>query len=411
MQLGRLLAGNSDKSANLRVVRQLAAKHPKLAQAQFAIAQAALVAGDDDAALAAARGAAAMRPEWEPPAVLEAQVLQKRSPAAAAQAPRGFRREEPRLARRQAELRARPGARQALSLQATQLRARRRRAETPASLRGRPARYQSGLLVAGRHERLSSAMAHRERTAFATSPWARSPRSRSWPRASKWLRAGSSAASRWSSRACGRERDRARESSCRAPGRARSSACLRASRGFRDESLEALGRGGGRALLQHLRLEHRRRLPFGRIAAAPRAAASAASSSPATSAACAMANCACASFGCLAASCRTTRRLALCPNAGEQPAELHEAVLEIDAVGGEQLLEIRLGFVDALRADEQRRRHLQCLRRRRLDVEPGLRRLDRRSGRRARFATSTARRATRGSRVRFARSGKFAPRG
>src|SRR5436190_2817723 len=84
MQLSRLLAGNPDKSANLRVVRQLAAKHPKLAPAQFAIAQAALVAGDDDAAVAAARSAAALRPEWEPPAVLEAQVLQKRSPAAAA---------------------------------------------------------------------------------------------------------------------------------------------------------------------------------------------------------------------------------------------------------------------------------------------------------------------------------------
>ena len=81
MQLSRLLAGNPDKSANLRVVRQLAAKHPKLAPAQFAIAQAALVAGDDDAALAASRSAAALRPEWEPPAVLEAQVLQKRSPA------------------------------------------------------------------------------------------------------------------------------------------------------------------------------------------------------------------------------------------------------------------------------------------------------------------------------------------
>src|SRR5206468_2691939 len=40
MQLSRLLAGNPDKSANLRVVRQLAAKHPKLAPAQFAIAQA-----------------------------------------------------------------------------------------------------------------------------------------------------------------------------------------------------------------------------------------------------------------------------------------------------------------------------------------------------------------------------------
>src|SRR5438876_211438 len=77
MQLSRLLAGNPDKSANLRVVRQLAAKHPKLAPAQFAIAQAALVAGDDDAALAAARSAAALRPEWEPPAVLEAQVLRE----------------------------------------------------------------------------------------------------------------------------------------------------------------------------------------------------------------------------------------------------------------------------------------------------------------------------------------------
>src|SRR6266850_3395273 len=47
MQLNRLLAGNPDRSANLRVVRQLAARHPKLAQAQFAVAQAALAAGDD----------------------------------------------------------------------------------------------------------------------------------------------------------------------------------------------------------------------------------------------------------------------------------------------------------------------------------------------------------------------------
>ncbi len=95
MQLNRLLAGNPDRSANLRVVRQLAAKHPKLAQAQFAIAQAALVAGDDDAALAAARSAAAMRPAWEPPAVLEAQVLQKRSPAAAAKRLEAFVAQNP----------------------------------------------------------------------------------------------------------------------------------------------------------------------------------------------------------------------------------------------------------------------------------------------------------------------------
>lgn len=84
MQLNRLLAGNPDKAANLRVVRQLAANHPQLAQAHFAVAQASATAGDDEAAIAAVRRAAALRPDWELPALLEAQVLQKRSPSAAA---------------------------------------------------------------------------------------------------------------------------------------------------------------------------------------------------------------------------------------------------------------------------------------------------------------------------------------
>jgi tetratricopeptide (TPR) repeat protein len=84
MQLNRLLAGNPDKISNLRVVRSLAASHPQLAQAHFAVAQAALIAGDDEAALAAIRQAAALRPEWEMAALFEAQVMQKRSPAAAA---------------------------------------------------------------------------------------------------------------------------------------------------------------------------------------------------------------------------------------------------------------------------------------------------------------------------------------
>ncbi len=84
LQLNRLLAGNPDKKSNLRVVRKLAGQYPQLAQAHFAIAQAALAAGDEPAALAAIREAAALRPEWEVPALFEAQVLQKRSPAAAA---------------------------------------------------------------------------------------------------------------------------------------------------------------------------------------------------------------------------------------------------------------------------------------------------------------------------------------
>jgi tetratricopeptide (TPR) repeat protein len=84
MQLNRLLAGNPDKEANLRVIRGIAAKHPGLAQAHFAVAQAALITGEDDAAVAAARAAQKIRPDWELAALLEAQVLQKRSPAAAA---------------------------------------------------------------------------------------------------------------------------------------------------------------------------------------------------------------------------------------------------------------------------------------------------------------------------------------
>jgi tetratricopeptide (TPR) repeat protein len=83
LQLNRLLAGNPDKQSNFRVVRQLAAKHPKLAQAQLAVAQAAFAAGDEPGALAAVRQATAIRPEWETAVIFEAQVLQKRSPAEA----------------------------------------------------------------------------------------------------------------------------------------------------------------------------------------------------------------------------------------------------------------------------------------------------------------------------------------
>jgi tetratricopeptide (TPR) repeat protein len=84
MQLNRLLAGNPDRAANLRVVRRLADKYPKLAQAHFAVAQAAALAGDDEAAVASVRRASALRPDWDLAALLEAQIVQRRSPAAAA---------------------------------------------------------------------------------------------------------------------------------------------------------------------------------------------------------------------------------------------------------------------------------------------------------------------------------------
>lgn len=84
MQLNRMLAASPDKAANLRVVRRLAQKHPQLPQAHFALAQAASAAGDEQAAVAAVRRAAALRPDWELAALLEAQIVQRRSPSAAA---------------------------------------------------------------------------------------------------------------------------------------------------------------------------------------------------------------------------------------------------------------------------------------------------------------------------------------
>lgn len=86
LQLSRLLAGNPDKAANLRLVRNLAASHPKLPAAHFAISQAADAASEAPLALIAIREALTLRPDWEPAALWEAHLLQKRSPAEAARA-------------------------------------------------------------------------------------------------------------------------------------------------------------------------------------------------------------------------------------------------------------------------------------------------------------------------------------
>jgi tetratricopeptide (TPR) repeat protein len=95
MQLNRLLASNPDKPTNLRVIRGLAAKHPQLPQAHFALGQAAAIAGDDATAISAARQALALRPDWELAAMLEAQVLQKKSPAEAAKSLGAFIEKNP----------------------------------------------------------------------------------------------------------------------------------------------------------------------------------------------------------------------------------------------------------------------------------------------------------------------------
>ncbi len=84
LQLDRLLASNPDKAANLRLVKRLVERRPKLAQAQFALGQATLAAGDEPGALKAIRHAAKLAPDWSLPALFEAQMLQDKSPAKAA---------------------------------------------------------------------------------------------------------------------------------------------------------------------------------------------------------------------------------------------------------------------------------------------------------------------------------------
>jgi tetratricopeptide (TPR) repeat protein len=83
LQLSQLLGQNADKTANLRVVRKLAEPYPQVAEAHFAIAQAALAANDESLALLELTRAASIRPDWDLTAIFEAQILRRRSPAEA----------------------------------------------------------------------------------------------------------------------------------------------------------------------------------------------------------------------------------------------------------------------------------------------------------------------------------------
>src|SRR5947209_5949113 len=78
-QLTRTLANAQDKQAALKLVHSLAADYPKLAESHLAVARAAVNAGDERLALGEARKAGQLRPDWEAPALLEAQLLQKTS--------------------------------------------------------------------------------------------------------------------------------------------------------------------------------------------------------------------------------------------------------------------------------------------------------------------------------------------
>lgn len=83
LYLSTLLSRNPDKAAVLSLVQALANPYPDLAEAQFAIGQAAWAAQKDSVALAALNQAEALKPDWPIAALLKGQVLFEQNPAAA----------------------------------------------------------------------------------------------------------------------------------------------------------------------------------------------------------------------------------------------------------------------------------------------------------------------------------------
>jgi len=78
-QLTRTLGNAQDKQAALKLTQSLAADHPKVPEAHYAVARMATSAGDDRLALDEIRKARQLRPDWEAAVLLEAQLLQKTS--------------------------------------------------------------------------------------------------------------------------------------------------------------------------------------------------------------------------------------------------------------------------------------------------------------------------------------------
>ena len=80
LQLYQMLAVYPDRAAALKLLRELAAPYPGVAEAHWAEAQLAQAAGDQALALREARRARDLRPEWDMAVSLEASLLQKSSP-------------------------------------------------------------------------------------------------------------------------------------------------------------------------------------------------------------------------------------------------------------------------------------------------------------------------------------------
>ncbi len=82
LYVNALLSRSADKKGVLNLVQSLAKPYPNLAEAQFAIAQSAWAANQDELALQALNKAEALKPGWNVAALLKGQVLFGKSPQA-----------------------------------------------------------------------------------------------------------------------------------------------------------------------------------------------------------------------------------------------------------------------------------------------------------------------------------------
>ncbi len=79
-QIAAQLIRQGDKAAALGLARELAKPYSQVAEAHWAVAQVAHAAGKQDEALREVRHARELRPNWEAPALFEAQLLQAGQP-------------------------------------------------------------------------------------------------------------------------------------------------------------------------------------------------------------------------------------------------------------------------------------------------------------------------------------------
>ena len=78
--LNSLLANQKDKIEVLNAITEFAAPYPKLAESHFAISQAAWIANKPELATKELNIVSKLRPDWEPAAQMQGQILLKESP-------------------------------------------------------------------------------------------------------------------------------------------------------------------------------------------------------------------------------------------------------------------------------------------------------------------------------------------